>query len=304
MTKIRQIFAESGLVELKSLSITRDCADMLIDLFRAGIRLRLLPAAQPEIQVVNTAMSYLAFDETAQKGLVLIADLMSNLIAKAAARNRQDIASLYDLAKHLQSFHKLLANSVIQLNMREVLGTETLAMHKDSIGMRIDLPGEHTQLTNLHQEFHSFPFALNAAVLWIPLTRINRIHGTLAFYPRPHLSVPLPFEGDTKKQDLMLSEGRLQEAQKAGDLIITSTELGPTRFLDTEPGSCYIFSALLPHESVMAKPDSTLARLTCQARFFDLNDSFFLWKQQLGMPWSGLKRPSEAWQLWKEFSDG
>jgi hypothetical protein len=300
-TNIKQIFTESGLVELKSHSITKDCADLLTDLYRAGTSLKLIPRSQSDVQVVSTAESYLAFDETAQKGLVLISDLISNSIATAAKSSRLVVASLYDIAKHLQSFHKLLSNSFIQRSIREVLGTQTLAMHKDSVGMRIDLPGEHMFLTNLHQEFHSYPFALNAAVLWIPLTRINRTHGTLAFYPRPHFCYPFPFESDISKQDSMLAEGRLQEAQKVGELIVTSAELGPTKSLDTEPGGCYIFSALLPHQSVMAKPESTLARLTCQARFFDLNDPFFAWKHQRGTPWSGLKRPSEAWELWKEW---
>lgn len=145
----------------------------------------------------------------------MIADAVSSLVFNSAKVSRRGIADLYDIAKHLSSFHKLLSNPIIQSSLHEILDAKTLLLGKDSVGVRMDLPEEDSQLTGLHQEFHSFPFALNSAVLWIPLTRISQHYETLAYYSRPHSSNPIPFIGDTAKQDEMLKEGRLQEAQKS-----------------------------------------------------------------------------------------
>jgi len=302
LAELRDKFAKSGLVAVTGLSIIRDCADLLIDLLRVSRQLSLLIQSKSEAKVITATERYLANDETARRGLLYIADAMSSLIFNSAKVNRRGIAELYDIAKHLQSFHKLLSNPIIQSSLLEILDTETLLQCKESIGLRIDLPEERTQLTNLHQEFYSFPFALNSAVLWIPLTRISQYHGTLAYFERPHSSAPIPYVGDIARQDEMLAKGRLQEAQKTGQLKINPKDIGEPRYLDTDPGTCYIFSALLPHASVIADSRSEGARLTCQGRFLDSSDSFFVWKHRHSEVWSGLKRPSEGWRLWKEYS--
>ncbi len=276
---------------------------MLIDLYRVGIQLQLLPATEYGAAVIASTVRSMNHEQTAQEGLVSIANFMAGLIFQVAKNHRNHVASLYDLAKHLQAFHKLLANADISRATRDVLATEALLMHKDSVGMRIDLPNEEVQLTKLHQEFHSFPFGINAAVMWVPLTRISRFNGTLSFYPRPHPSDPIPFYGDVSEQDRLLDKGRPQEAQKAGKLQISSAELGPVNWLEAEPGQCYLLSAVLPHASVPANPSAEVARLTCQARLFDVNDAFLAWKHRGGNLWNGLKRPSEGWQLWKDYND-
>lgn len=297
-------FADTGLIAVTSLAIVRDCARLLVDLYRTGIQLQLLSANAGGEQVLGTSLSLLEADETAQRGLIMVSDLVATEVYRSSCLSRRDVSSLYDLAKHLQSFHQLLANEDVQARLREVLKTDTLMMHKDSVGMRIDLSNETEQLTELHQEFHSFPFGINGAVLWVPLTRISRFHGTLTYYPRPHLSDPIPFYGDPAEQDRLLAAGRLQEAQKIGGLQVREEDLGPAQYLEAEPGQCYIFSAVLPHASVLADPAAKLARLTCQARFFDINDPFMAWKHRSGNMWEGLKRPLDGWRFWKEYLNG
>ena len=294
-------FFKTGLMEVTSDSIVQDCAYLLRDLYQAGMQLNLLPKTQEGLAILDISSELIKNQETARQGLLAISDFIAMEFYRVAKISRSNLSDLYDLAKHLQSFHSLLANSEIQDFIRKALKSNLLMMHKESIGIRFDFPGEDRQLTTLHQEFHSFPFGVNAVVLWVPLTRISRLHGTLAYYPRPHLSNPIPFYADSYEQDRLLSEGRLQEAQKCGGLQIDSIDLGAPHFLDVEPGSCFIFSAVLPHSSSPAMPDSLLARLTCQARFFDLEDSFLAWKHSQGRLWDGLKRPSEGWQLWEEF---
>ena len=297
-------FSDIGLVSITSLSIVRDCARLLVDLYFTGIQLSLLSANSQSERMMGVSLSLLESDETAQQGLVMLSDLVAAEIYCCSHLNRLNVASLYDLAKHLQSFHSLLANKDVQARLREVLKTDGLMMHKDSVGMRIDLPNEIGQLTELHQEFHSFPFGINAAVLWVPLTRISRFHGTLAYYPLPHLSEPFPFDGDPAEQSRLLAKGRMQEAQKIGGLQVSEEDLGAIQYLEAEPGQCYIFSASLPHSSLLADPTAEFARLTCQARFFDTRDPFMAWKHGKGIMWEGLKNPSDAWKFWQEYSCG
>jgi hypothetical protein len=297
-------FDKNGLIAVTSASIVQDCARLLFDLYRTGIQLGILPVQKENKQLLGSVADMLGQDSTAQQGLLILSDLVAAEVHRSALLNRRNVSNLYDCAKHLQSFHQLLANDYVQYRLREVLKTSTLMLHKDSVGMRIDLPNESAQLTKLHQEFHSFPFGLNGAVLWVPLTRISRFHGTLAYYPRPHLSNPIPFEGDASEQDRLLAQGRLQEAQKTGDLKVKPEELGVVQYLDAEPGQCYIFSAVLPHVSVPADTSAEIARLTCQARFFDIHDPFLAWKHLRGSMFDGLKQPLVSWRLWKEYSDG
>jgi len=301
MTPLQDQFLRTGIVEISSPTIVRDCGELLLDLYWAGTQLALLPTTDVSTRKAIQSQGLLCSDATAIEGLVDISDLIAKLVFQAAAVNRPSVARLYDIAKHLQSFHKLLSNEFVQTKLREVLMTETLLMHKDSVGIRIDLPTELEQLTELHQEFHSFPFAANAAVLWIPLTRIDSHSGTLAFYPRPHSSEPIAFHGDSLIQEQLLSEGRFQEAQKSGKLLASEDTIGTASSLEAEAGQCYILSTMLPHLSVEADSVAQTARLTCQARFFDLNDSFLSWKSRRKDLWSGLKRPTEGWKLWQEF---
>ena len=303
MSLLREKFSETGLVSITSPSIVRDCATLLYDLWSAGVHLQLLPINKSDAALIANAMETLNNEERAQEGLLVISDFISTLIFKHAKEHRGNISRLYDLAKHLQSFHSLLANSCIQRHMRDVLDSLSLLMHKDSVGIRMDLPNEEAQLTKLHQEFHSFPFGINAAVLWVPLTRIGRYSGTLSYFPRPHLSDPIPFSGDTDQQDRLIVEGRLQEAQKTGGLETNTNYLGQIQYLETKPGQCFIFSAVLPHSSVPADSMAKTARLTCQARFFDLNDPYFVWKHRSGTLWDGLKRPTVGWQYWKDYKN-
>jgi hypothetical protein len=304
MAGLNEQFAKTGLIAVSSISIVRDCARLLLDLYRTGIQLQILTVLNESEQALGVAMSLLSEDKTAQQGLVMLSDMVAADLYRSSLLNRRNISNLYDFSKHLQSFHQLLANDDLQSLLRKVLSTQELMLHKDSVGMRFDLPNETAQLTELHQEFHSFPFGLNGAVLWVPLTRISRFHGTLAYYPRPHLSNPLPFEGDASEQDRLLAEGRLQEAQKAGRLKASAEELGVMQYLDAEPGQCYIFSAVLPHASVSAGSSAEIVRLTCQARFFDIYDPFLAWKHRTGSMFDGLKQPLVGWRKWKEYSNG
>jgi hypothetical protein len=304
MARLNEQFAKTGLISVTSTSILQDCAQLLLDIYRAGIQLQLLTVQKKSEQALEAVLKLLAEDKTAKQGLTMLSDLVAADVYITSLLNRRNISDLYDLTKHLQSFHRLLANDYLQSCLRKVLNTRELMLHKDSVGMRVDLPKETAQLTELHQEFHSFPFGLNAAVLWVPLTRISRFHGTLAYYPRPHLSNPLPFEGDESEQDRLLAEGRRQEAQKAGGLKASAEELGIMQYLDAEPGQCFIFSAVLPHASVCADSSSEMARLTCQARFFDIYDPFLAWKHRAGSMFDGLKQPLVGWRQWQKYSNG
>jgi hypothetical protein len=294
-------FLDQGLTSVSSPSIVHDCSNLLFDLYETGVQLGLLEVSSQQKKTAELAKDYLVSESTIDRALIIISDLVSELVFTAGRIERARVSNLYDLAKSLQSFHALLANHDLQSSIRQALNSDLLMMHKDSIGIRIDLPNEVSQLTDLHQEFHSFPFGLNAAVLWVPLTRISRYRGTLSYFPRQHKTAPILYRGDLNKQNKLLAAGHLQEAQKSGTLCVDLDSLGEARYLDTYPGVCYIFSTMLPHESIIADPSCEAVRLTCQARFFDLNDSFFAWRQRRYSFGYGLKNPLQAWRLWEEY---
>jgi len=292
-----QHFQNQGWGVLASPSIVRDVADLLHQLHASGRRLGLLSESPGGDRVIDSL--HRAARTGDGEALSMLSDQIAMLIHARGVQRRAEVGILYDLAKHLRSFHALLANNDIAEAVGRLLGSTNVMVHKDSVGMRIDLPGEAAQLTALHQEFHSFPFGTNGLVLWIPLTRIDGFNGTICFHPQPHASAPYAFEGNPKDCARLHALGRHQEAQKTGRLVIPEGTLGDPVYLEAPIGNCYFMSAMLPHESVPANRRATTARLTCQARLFDVDDPFLAWKAAQGSLMAGLKSPFDAWELWK-----
>ena len=294
-------FRKNGWTSHTSASILQDCGVLLADLYHVAQTTGLLDVCVGDKANISELYSKAKARCLTPAELHSLSEVVSSAFFARSKTNREKVSAIYDLAKHLQAFHALLDNPDIQSSVRKLLGTETVFVHKDSVGIRIDIPREETQLTELHQEFHSYPFGTNGLVIWLPLTRIDLEHGTIGFFERPHDSAPFPFIGDQNEQARLTALGRFQEAQKIGQLQLNRKTLGERRLIEAEPGHCYFFSAVLPHESVPATPECERVRITCQARLFDPHDPFFIWKMQQQKFWQGLKNPIVGWALWEEF---
>jgi hypothetical protein len=102
---------------------------------------------------------------------------LEKILEQIAKYDRSLLATIYDAVKFLPAFHQFYSSSELINCIKKLLNTDMALLHKDSVGIRIDLHQETRNLTNIHQEFHSFPFALNSLVIWCPLTSVNRYKG-------------------------------------------------------------------------------------------------------------------------------
>ena len=234
------------------------------------------------------------------RGLEEKGDYLACAVARFAALDRKRMSFVYDGLKNLPSFHKLYSSTALLSRAEEFLDSNKLLVIKDSVGIRIDLPGEVDQLTDTHQEFHSFPYSVSGLVVWCPLTRVSRQLGTVALWENTHKTV-LRFDGNRKRIEELRSAGRFQEAQKQGALRLPD-DLGQPLLIEANVGSIFFMTALTLHKSVPTQLDN--ARVTCQLRAFDYAHDFFSWKsQRYGFNY-GLKQPLEAQELVDEWVGG
>lgn len=223
---------------------------------------------------------------------------LSQTLFEFSCLDRSKISFIDDAVKNLPSFHGLYSSPALIQKCRTVLKSEKLITIKESAGIRIDLPNEVKQLTNIHQEFHSFPFSLNGLVVWIPLTRVNSETGTLKLYERSHNGV-CTYKGDNHQIEALLKENRMQDAQKQGSLEVAG-RLSAPKIIDANVGDVFIMSALTLHESFPGSAQNS-ARLICQIWIFDYDDPFFKWKTKRYKLDQGLKQPIIAQGLYDEY---
>ena len=233
-----------------------------------------------------------------EEGIAAKSALLSERIGQFAKQDRQKLSFVYDGIKNLPAFHAFYSNETMIKHCRALLASPDVLVIKDSVGIRIDLPDEDQQLTTMHQEFHSFPYALSGLVVWTPLTDVDLTRGTLAIWDQTHRDV-CRYDGDQARIDALLSEGRLQEAQKVGQLQLPEN-LGDPLNVQARAGDVFFMSALELHQSVAASGSSG-ARLTCQFRVFDYSDPFFLWKSRNHRFNDGLKEPIGAQNMYDRF---
>ena len=229
----------------------------------------------------------------------LKSDYLSTSLARFAKVDRKRLSFVYDGIKNLSTFHSFYANENLLSACKQILNSQKIITIKDSVGIRIDLPGENTQLTEIHQEFHSFPFSLSGLVVWVPLTTVNSDKGSIKLYEDSHKMI-YNYRGNHHEINSLIEEGRLQEAQKVGGLVLPNN-FGKAMILDAGIGDILVMSASTLHESV-AGQNKSLARVTCQLRVFDYCNDFFLWKSKKYKFNEGLKQPSISQSLYEEFN--
>jgi len=229
----------------------------------------------------------------------LKSDYLSASLARFAKVDRKRMSFVYDGIKNLGTFHSFYANQHLLIACNQILNSQKLITIKDSVGIRIDLPEENNQLTEVHQEFHSFPYSLSGLVVWVPLTTVNLDNGSIKLYENSHKTI-FKYNGDYDEINSLIEKGKLQEAQKVGGLVLPSN-LDEPMILDASIGDIFIMSVGTLHESV-AGQTKDLARVTCQLRVFDYCNDFFLWKSQNYRFNEGLKQPIISQKLYEEFN--
>ena len=88
------------------------------------------------------------------------------------ARDRSVGSAVYDAAKLIPAFLRLLAGGNNERLFATIRDTDTVGIGAGSFGIRIDNPGEERFRSQWHQEFLYQPQSLDGLVFWSPLVEI------------------------------------------------------------------------------------------------------------------------------------
>ena len=176
-------------------------------------------------------------------------------------------------AQHLISLHRLsLSEPVVEairtlglsfpnVSTRPLLYFNSRRLAKKEVYWRL----------SVHQDWRSMQGSLDAIVLWVPLTDIDRALGALEVIPGSHTMGLLDSE---------MSDGYGH--------IKTSTNLPEPVAVEVEVGDALFFSAFLVHQSGTSVTDAI--RWSCHFRYNNLREATFV---ERGFPHPYIYRPQE-----------
>jgi hypothetical protein len=93
------------------------------------------------------------------------------------ARDRAAGGEVYDAAKLIPAFHRLLCSEKNEQLFGELRGTDLAGIGAASFGIRIDNPREEQFRSHWHQEFLFQPQSLDGLVFWSPLVPVEENMG-------------------------------------------------------------------------------------------------------------------------------
>ena len=93
------------------------------------------------------------------------------------ARDRSVGSAVYDAAKLIPAFLRLLASGKNERLFAAMRDTDLVGIGAASFGIRIDNPGEEQFRSQWHQEFLYQPQSLDGLVFWSPLVEIEKTMG-------------------------------------------------------------------------------------------------------------------------------
>jgi len=93
------------------------------------------------------------------------------------ASDRELGGAVYDAAKLIPPFIRLLASTKNESLFRALRGTDLAGIGAASFGIRIDNPNEEKYRSHWHQEFLFQPQSLDGVVFWSPLAEVTQTMG-------------------------------------------------------------------------------------------------------------------------------
>lgn len=135
--------------------------------------------------------------------------------------------------------------------------------------MRYDRPEDQQHLFKWHQDSLYLLGSLNAVTIWIPFSKVNRHHGSIAVLPGSHKNGIRKFKKTSEKliqPDVQFLQRDLQldEEVDETDMVI----------IEADRGDLVIFSQMLLHKSVPNQSDKV--RWSAQLRIADLQCQNYL----------------------------
>jgi hypothetical protein len=177
---------------------------------------------------------------------------------------------VYDMAKNLVSFQRLIVSERLAGLFRDLRGAELCGTAPGANGVRIDRPGVQHHLAPWHQELQFQFRSLDAVTFWIPLVPVRADMGPVVLARGSHRdgALPLVDTSGTGAEDLAVGN-------YAG-LRIADEDSIPDRYdvcaPESDPGDVFAFDFLTLHAS--APNLGTRARWTVQIRYFNFDDPF------------------------------
>lgn len=181
------------------------------------------------------------------------------------AANRRYGGEVYDAAKHIPAFQRLVADKRHEALFAQLRADALPAIASGGSGVRIDIPHEDRFRANWHQEYPAQLRSLDGIVFWSPLVPVDESLGPVEICVGSHRAGPLP----------VLTSDR-QNPQKSGayslvladedDVLSGYETVAPT----TRPGDLLLMDFLLLHASGVNRGQSP--RWTMQFRYFNFRE--------------------------------
>lgn len=177
---------------------------------------------------------------------------------------------VYDMAKNLVAFQRLIAGERLAGLFRLLRDTELAGTAPGSNGVRIDRPSDERHLAPWHQEFQYQFRSLDAVTFWIPLVPVTVEMGPVVLARGSHKAGVEPLVDTSGRGTNDMAVGEYGALRIAGEATIGERyELtAPV----SEPGDVFAFDFLTLHAS---SPNAgARARWTAQIRYFNFSDEF------------------------------
>lgn len=180
------------------------------------------------------------------------------------AINRDFGGEVYDLAKQIPSFLRLIAATKSERLFCHLRNTDAPGIGAASYGIRIDNPYEDQFRSQWHQEFLFQPQSLDGIVFWTPLLQVTEDMGPVIVCPKSH------------KDGLCSYSKSKAYAYKIGAYKIgISDEEATVAKYDkiaplTSPGDLILMDFLTIHQSGFNT--SNRSRWSIQSRFFNYRE--------------------------------
>jgi hypothetical protein len=177
---------------------------------------------------------------------------------------------VYDMAKNLVTFQRLIVDERLAGLYRALRGTALAGTAPGSNGVRIDRPGDDRRAAPWHQEFQYQFRSLDGMTFWIPLVPVVAEMGPVVLARGSH-------RGGVEPLIDTLGTGEADMASGAyGALRVPDEATIPQRFElcapESRPGDLFAFDFLTLHAS--GANTGTRARWTVQIRYFNFSDGY------------------------------
>ena len=175
------------------------------------------------------------------------------------AHNRAYGGEVYDLAKEIPAFLRLVCSTHSESVFAQLRNTDLIGIGGGSYGVRIDVPQEEKFRSHWHQEYMFQPQSIDGLVLWTPLVAVTPELGPVQYCKGSHLD---GLQTYTRGQQAKSGAYQISIHQDQ-EVVAAYPILAPL----TEPGDVILMDYLTIHQSGYNVADR--ARWSIQSRLFN-----------------------------------